>query len=90
MGVDPVAPLDPASGLTGLGKGGTCPRDGTARKLQVSRICLCSTGAGPSGARCLEEPKMRHEGSDPADGDEGMELDLNDEPRSLLDFLNAR
>ena len=32
---------------------------------------------------------MRPEGSDPEDGDEGMELDLDNEPGALLDFLNA-
>ena len=32
---------------------------------------------------------MRLEGSNPQDGDEGMELDLDDEPGALLEFLNA-
>ena len=39
-----------------------------------------STGAGPSGMKSLEEPELRPEGSDPEDGDEGVELDLDDEP----------
>ena len=33
---------------------------------------------------------MRPEGSNPEDGDKGVELDLDDEPGALLDFLNAR
>ena len=82
MGVDPMAPLDHASGLAGLGEGGVCRRDGTARGLKVP--CFCP-GSARAGVRCLEEPGMRPEGSNP----EGMELDLDDEPGALLDFLNA-
>ena len=85
-----MALLDHASSLAGLGERGACPRDETARELQVRYIYSGSTGAGLSGAMCLEEPGMRPEGCDPEDGDEVMELDLNDEPRVLLDFLNAR
>ena len=33
---------------------------------------------------------MRPEGSDPKDSDEGVELDLDDEPGALLEFMNAR
>ena len=36
--------------------------------------------------RCLEELGMRPKGSDHEDSDEGMELDLDDESRALLDF----
>ena len=89
MGVDQVAPLEPASGLAGLGEGGACPRDRIAQELRVPRICSSSARVVLSGARCLEEHRMRPEGSDPKDSDEGVELDLNDEPGALLDFLNA-
>jgi len=33
---------------------------------------------------------MKPEGSDREDGDERVEIDLNDKPGSLLNFLNAR
>ena len=42
------------------------------------------------GVESLEEPGLRPEGSDPKDGDEGVELDLDDELGALLVFLNAR
>ena len=90
MGVYPVAPLDLASGLACFDEGGACLREGTARKLQMPRICSGSARAGLSGARCLEEPGIRPEGSDPEDDDERMGLDLNDESEALLNFLNAR
>ena len=40
-------------------------------------------GAGPSGVKFFEEA----EGSDPAGSDNRVEVDLDDEPGSLLDFL---
>ena len=55
----------------------------------MSRACLGSAGAGLSGVKFLEEPVLRHEGTDPEDGDEGVELDLEDESGALLVFLNA-
>ena len=57
---------------------------------QVSRARLGSDGAGLSGLRFLNGAGAKTEGSDPEDGDEGVEIDLDDEPRLLLDFLNAR
>ena len=54
MGVDPVAPLDRASGLAGLGERGACPQEGTAGELQIPRIYSSSVGVGLSGVRCLE------------------------------------
>jgi len=86
MGVHPVAPLDPTSGLVGLSEGGACPQEGTTRKLQIPRICSGSAGVGSSGARCLEEFGMRTERSYLEDDDEGMKLDLHDEPEALLIF----
>ena len=58
----------------------------------TTNACICSgsAGAGPSGARCLDEHGTRPEGFNPEDGDKGTELDLDDEPRVLLEFLNAR
>ena len=56
----------------------------------MSRACLGSAGAGPSGVESLEYPGLRLEGFDLEDGDEGVELDLDDEPETLLIFLNAR
>ena len=90
MGVDPEAPLEPASGLACFGEGGACPRERTARELQMPYICSRCVGASPTSARCIEEPEMRPECSDPEDSDEGVELDLDDEPRALLEFMNAR
>ena len=40
--------------------------------------------------RFLDEAGAKPEGSDPEDGDERVEIDLDDKPGSLLDFLNAR
>jgi len=48
------------------------------------------TWAGPSGVKFLREPGLRPEVSDPEDGDEGLELNLDNEPGVLLVFLNAR
>ena len=89
MGVDLMAPLDPTSGLTGFGERGACPRERTARQLQITRLCLSSIRVSSSGGRYLEEPGMRPEGSDLEDGDEGVELDFDDEPEALLVFLSA-
>ena len=55
----------------------------------MSRICPGFAKVGLSSVRCLEESRMRPESSEPKDGDEEMELDLDDEPGALLDFLNA-
>jgi len=83
MGVDQVALLDHASDLGGFGEAGACPWKEIAWELQMPRICSGSAGADLSGARCLEEPEMRPEGSDPEDGDKEVELDLDDEPKAL-------
>jgi len=48
-----------------------------------------SDGVGPSGVKFLEEAGAKPEGSDPEGGDEGVDIDLDDEHESLLDFLNA-
>ena len=51
----------------------------------MSLAYINSDGAGSSGVRLFEEA----EGFDPKGGDEGVEVDLDNEPRSLLDFLNT-
>ena len=56
----------------------------------MSHVRLDSDRAGPSGVRFLDEAGVKPEGSDCEDGDERVEIDLDDEPRSLLDFLNVR
>ena len=75
--------LAASMGLGGLVLGGVFwePR--------VSRAHLDSDGVGPSDVRFLDEAGAKPEGSNPKDGDEGVEIDLDDGPRSLLDFLNA-
>ena len=55
----------------------------------MSRARLDSDGAGSSGMRFLDKVGVNPEGSSPGD-DEGVEIDLDDEPESLMDFLNAR
>ena len=47
--------------------------------------CINSDGAGSFRVRLSEEA----EGFDPDGGDKGVEVDLDDEHGSLLDFLNA-
>ena len=42
------------------------------------------------GCEVLDEVAARPDGSDPEDDGDGFEPDLEDETRSLLDFLNAR
>ena len=53
------------------------------------RARLSSDGAGPSGVKFLEEARAKPKGSDPDGGDEGVDIDLDDEHESLLDFLNT-
>ena len=53
------------------------------------RARLSSDGVGPSGVKFLEEAGAKPEGSDPEGGDKGVDIDLDDEHESLLDFLNA-
>ena len=50
----------------------------------MSRTHLGSAGASPSGVESLEELGLRLKGFDPEDGDEGVELDLDDELETLL------
>jgi len=51
----------------------------------MSLACINSDGAGSSRVRLSEEAEV----FDPEGGDEKVEVDLDDEPGSLLDFLNA-
>ena len=58
---------------------------GVIRELRMSVTCIYSDRAGSSGVKLSKEPK----GFDPEGGDEGVEINLDDELESLLDFLNA-
>ena len=58
---------------------------GVLREPWVSLAHLNSDGAGPSVLKFTEEAKD----SDPEGSDDEVEVNLDDEPRSLLDFLNT-
>ena len=53
------------------------------------RALLSFDGADPSGVKFLEEAGAKPKGSDPEGGDEGVDINLDEEHESLLDFLNA-
>ena len=55
------------------------------RDLRMSIPCINSDGAGSSGVKLSTEA----DGFDPEGRDEGAEIDLDDEPGLLLDFLNT-
>ena len=40
--------------------------------------------------KLLDDHKVGLEASDPEDDDDGLDLKLEDEPKVLLDYLNAR
>ena len=54
-------------------------------ELRMSLACVNSGGTSSSRVKVFEEAAD----SDPEGGDEGMEIDLDKEPGSLLYFLNA-
>ena len=58
---------------------------GVLRELQMSLTFIYSDGVGSSEVKLSEELK----GFNSKGGDEKVEMDLNNEPGSLLDFLNA-
>ena len=47
-----------------------------------------SIRSGPLGVKFLEEAVAEPDGSNPEDDGEGLKSGLDDEPRSLLNFLN--
>ena len=89
MGAGSVDPLGLAFDLVAsMGLGGQVLGGGLPEP-RVSRARLSSDGVGPSCVKFLKKAGAKPEGSDPEGGDEGVEIDLDDEPRSLQDFLNA-
>ena len=84
MGAGSVDPLGLASNLA-IFVGLEGQVQGVLWEPRASLTRLNSDGAGPSGAKFFNEA----EGSDPEGSDDGGEVDLDDEPGSLQDFLNA-
>ena len=79
MDSDLVDPSCLASDLVVHDKGGAL------RELQMSFACVNSSRAGSFGVKLF---KVAADSNLEA-GDEGMKIDMDDEPETLLDFLNT-
>ena len=75
-----------AGSVAASGEVGARPLGGPSQEPRVPRAC--SGSAGPSGVKIFKEAVARPDGSNPEDDGEGLEPGLDDEPGSLLDFLN--